>query len=161
MSVITPYLWFESNEGLEAAELYTKLFPNSEITNVNRMGDDSFALTVDFTLDGQKYTALNGGPHESPTDAVSFSVLCADQAEVDHYWSALTENGGKEVQCGWLKDRWGFSWQIVPQRFFELLSDPDPARVQRTMDAMMQMVKLDVAALEAAADGTATADSGA
>ncbi len=152
MPTITPNLWFENKDGLEAAELYVKAFPNSAITSVNQMGDGS-VITVDFTLDGQHFTALNGGPHQSPNDAVSFSVVCTDQAEVDHYWSMLTENGGSEVQCGWLKDRWGFSWQIVPQRFFELMSDPDPARVQRTMEAMMGMVKLDVAALEAAADG--------
>jgi len=160
MPTITPNLWFENKDGLEAAELYIKVFPNSEITSVNHLGDGS-VITVDFTLDGQPFTALNGGPHDSPNDAVSFSVVCADQAEVDRYWSMLTENGGAEVQCGWLKDRWGFSWQIVPQRFFELISDPDPARVQRTMDAMLGMVKLDVAALEAAADGTATVADGA
>jgi predicted 3-demethylubiquinone-9 3-methyltransferase (glyoxalase superfamily) len=118
----------------------------------NKEGD---VLFIEFTLAGQSYQALNGGPHDKFNDAISLSVDCADQAEVDRYWAALTGDGGKPVACGWLKDRFGVSWQIVPRRMLELLADPDPARGKRAMEAMMKMVKLDVAALEAAAAGKA------
>ena len=106
---------------------------------------------------GQKYQALNGGPHDKFNDAISLSIDCADQAEVNRYWKALTAGGGKPVQCGWLKDKYGLSWQVVPRRLFELISDPDPAKGKRVMHAMMQMVKLDVAKLEAAAAGKVSA----
>lgn len=153
---ITPCLWFENNAE-EAARFYTSIFPDSSITGVlhaksdtpgNKEGD---VLLVEFTLAGQKYQALNGGPHDKFNDAISLSVDCADQAEVDHYWDALIAGGGRPVQCGWLKDKYGLSWQIVPRRLTELLSNPDPAKAKRVMQAMLKMVKLDVAALEAAA----------
>ena len=108
-------------------------------------------LVVQFKLAGQDYQALNGGPHDKFNDALSLSVSCKDQTEVDRYWSALTGGGGKPVQCGWLKDKYGLSWQIVPKRLPELLADPDPEKAKRAMEAMMKMVKIDVAALEAAA----------
>ena len=153
---ITPCLWFERNAE-EAVRFYTSVFPNSSILSVNRAKSDTpgpkegDVLVIEFTLAGQRYQAINGGPHETFNDAISLSVDCADQAEVDRYWEALTADGGRPVQCGWLKDKYGLSWQIVPRRLTELLSDPDPAKAKRVMQAMMKMVKLDVAALEATA----------
>jgi predicted 3-demethylubiquinone-9 3-methyltransferase (glyoxalase superfamily) len=157
MPRITPNLWMDT-QGLEAAEFYVSVFPNSKITNVSHYGEAGpreagTVLTVDFVLDGHEYTILNGGPHFTFNEAVSFMIDCADQEEVDHYWSALSA-GGEESQCGWLKDRYGLSWQICPRRLGELLGDPDPERAQRAMKAMLGMRKLDVAALEAATDGT-------
>ncbi len=158
MSKITPCLWF-TGQALEAAEFYTSIFPASHIDNVHRARADTpgnkegDVLLVSFTVAGQRWQALNGGPHDRFNDAVSMSVDCEDQAEVDRYWTALLAYGGKPVQCGWLKDRYGLSWQIVPRRLSELLSDPDPVAARRVMQAMMGMVKLDVAALEAAAAG--------
>jgi predicted 3-demethylubiquinone-9 3-methyltransferase (glyoxalase superfamily) len=155
---ITPCLWFESN-ALEAAEFYTSVFPNSEIVSVHKSRADTpgnkagSVLLVVFKLSGQSYQALNGGPHDKFNDAVSLSVDCEDQAEVDRLWTALTAGGGKPVQCGWLKDKFGLSWQIVPKRLPELMSDPNPEKGKRVMQAMMQMVKIDIAKLEAAADG--------
>jgi predicted 3-demethylubiquinone-9 3-methyltransferase (glyoxalase superfamily) len=156
MSAITPFLWFDT-EAEEAATLYTSLFPRSTIVNVSRYGSSGpgpagSVMTVTFDLDGQRFTALNGGPQFPFTEAVSFQVDCASQDEVDRYWNALTADGGEESQCGWLRDRFGLSWQIVPSRLPELLGDPDPKRAQRAMAAMLQMKKLDIAALEAAAD---------
>ena len=156
MSKITPCLWFDT-EGEQAAELYTSVFPNSRILDVARYGeagprDAGTVMTVSFELDGQKFVALNGGPGYSFTEAISFQIDCASQEEVDHYWSRLSE-GGEEGPCGWLKDRYGLSWQVVPQRLQELLADPDRERSQRAMAAMLKMGKLDIAALEAAADG--------
>ena len=157
---ITPCLWFEANAE-EAVRFYTSVFPDSAIDRVhlaradtpgNKEGD---VLFIEFTLAGQRYQAINGGAHEKFNDAISLSVDCADQAEVDRYWAALTADGGRPVQCGWLKDKYGLSWQIVPRRLIELLADPDPAKGKRVMQAMMKMVKLDVAALEAAAAATA------
>lgn len=153
---ITPCLWFEGNAE-EAVRFYTSVFPDSSIDNVHRAKADTpgnkegEVLFIKFTLAGQRYQALNGGPHHKFNDAISLSVDCADQAEVDRYWTALTADGGSPVQCGWLKDKYGLSWQIVPRRLTELLSDPDPAKAKRVMQAMLEMVKLDVAALEAAA----------
>ena len=153
---ITPCLWFENN-ALEAAEFYTSIFPDSSIATVQRAPADTpgpkagSVLVVQFKLAGQDYQALNGGPHDKFNDAISLSVSCKDQTEVDRYWSALTAGGGKPVQCGWLKDKYGLSWQIVPKRLPELLADPDPGKAKRVMEAMMKMVKIDVAALEAAA----------
>lgn len=112
-------------------------------------------LTVEFTLAGQPYLAINGGSQFAFNESVSFQIHCVDQAEVDRLWSALTANGGSEVACGWLKDRFGLSWQIVPARLTELIKDPDPVRAKRAMDAMMEMVKIDIAALERAADALA------
>ena len=155
MPTITPFLWFDT-AGEEAAEFYVSIFPNSKITRVLRY-DDTFAdragqvLTVDFELDGQSYVALNGGPQFTFSEAVSFMIHCADQAEVDYYWDKLVD-GGEPSMCGWLKDKFGFSWQVTPDRLPELLSDPDPGRAKRAMAAMMTMVKIDIAAIEAAAD---------
>ena len=153
---ITPCLWFK-DQALEAAEFYTSVFPDSSIVTVQRAPADTpgpkagSVLVVQFKLAGQDYQALNGGPHDKFNDALSLSVSCKDQTEVDRYWSALTGGGGKPVQCGWLKDKYGLSWQIVPKRLPELLADPDPEKAKRAMEAMMKMVKIDVAALEAAA----------
>ena len=154
--LITTCLWFDT-EGEEAAEFYCSVIPNSRITGVSRYGEagpgaPGAAMTVNFELDGRPYLALNGGPEFRFTEAVSLMVHCQDQDEVDRYWETLTADGGEESQCGWLKDRWGLSWQIVPVQLFELLGDPDPDRSQRAMKAMLGMRKLDVAAMRAAAD---------
>ncbi len=141
MKPITPCLWFDT-EGEDAAKLYTSIIPNSRITDVNAYG-------VSFELNGQPYFALNGGPQYTFTEAVSFQIFCESQEEVDRYWDALGE-GGEPGPCGWLKDRFGLSWQIVPTRLTELLSDPDRDRAQRVAACMMKMGKLDIAALEAA-----------
>jgi predicted 3-demethylubiquinone-9 3-methyltransferase (glyoxalase superfamily) len=156
MPQITPNLWFDT-QGEEAAEFYCSIFPNSKITNVTYYGDAGpgpagTVLTVDFVLDGQEYTAINGGPEFTFTEAISLLVNCEDQEEVDYYWSKLTD-GGQEIQCGWLKDRYGLSWQVCPVGMIDLLNDPDPQRSQRAMTAMFGMKKLDLAALQAAADG--------
>jgi len=153
MPKITPFLWFDQ-QAEEAANFYTSVFKNSQINAVTRYteagpGPAGTAMTVAFTLDGQPFTALNGGPSYTFNEAVSFVVHCEDQAEVDHLWSQLTA-GGKEVACGWLKDKYGLAWQIVPKRFLELMMDPDPVRKQRVMKAMFQMKKLDLPVLEAA-----------
>jgi predicted 3-demethylubiquinone-9 3-methyltransferase (glyoxalase superfamily) len=153
MGSITPCLWFDS-QAEEAAQLYTSVVRNSRIVDVSRAGQgpDDPALTVSFDLDGQSFVALNGGPEFSFTEAVSFQIACADQAEVDHYWTALTE-GGEESRCGWLKDRFGLSWQIVPTVLPELIGGEDSAGAQRALEAMLGMRKLDIAALEAAYRG--------
>jgi len=155
---ITPCLWFEG-VAEEAAQFYTSVFPESSIDAVHRAMADTpgnkqgEVLFVLFTLAGQGYQALNGPPLYKFNAAISLSVDCADQAEVDRYWEALTGGGGKPVQCGWLTDKYGLSWQIVPRRLPELLSDSDPAKGKRVMQAMLKMVKLDIASLEAAANG--------
>ena len=154
MPPITPFLWFDT-EGEEAAELYASVFPNSKITDISRYGSagprpEGTVMTVSFELDGNRFTALNGGPDFTFTEAVSFQVSCENQEEVDAYWSKLSE-GGEEGPCGWLKDRFGLSWQIIPKRLPELLSDPDREKSQRVMAAMLEMKKIDVAALEHAA----------
>ena len=151
-----PFLWFDG-QAEQAAALYTSLFPDSEVLSTHRYGPDvpggeeGEVLTVTFRLGEQQWTALNGGPRFQFTEAVSFQIPCADQAEVDHYWDALVE-GGEPGQCGWLKDRFGLSWQVVPTALLALLSDPDPGRAQRATQAMLGMQKLEVAALTAAAD---------
>jgi predicted 3-demethylubiquinone-9 3-methyltransferase (glyoxalase superfamily) len=155
MPRITPSLWFDT-ESEDAAEFYVSVFPNSKITHVSHYGENSprpagTVLTVDFELDGKCFTAINGGPQFTFSEAISFLISCADQSEVDHYWDALSE-GGREGQCGWLKDRYGLSWQVVPQALGELLGDPDPGRSSRALQAMLAMRKLDVDALRAAAD---------
>ena len=155
MQKITPCLWFDT-EGEEAANFYTSVFKNSRILNVSRYGEAGprpagTVMTVDFELDGQEFVALNGGPEFTFNEAVSFQVNCTTQEEVDEYWSRLTD-GGEPGPCGWLKDRYGVSWQIVPTALNELLSDPDPARAQRAMKAMLQMGKIDIATLRSAAD---------
>jgi len=158
MPKITPNLWFDT-QGEEAAEYYCSIFPNSKITNVTHYGEAGpreagLVLTVDFVLDGQEYTAINGGPEFTFTAAISLLINCEDQEEVDYYWSKLSE-GGQEVQCGWVTDRYGLSWQVCPPGMVEMLNDPDPQRSQRVMKAMLGMKKLDLAALRAAADGAA------
>ena len=157
MQKITPFLWFDG-QAEEAAQFYVSLFPGSRIDRVTRSPADTpsgpagMVLTVDFTLAGSRYVALNGGPQFPFTEAVSFQIACADQAEVDRLWAALSA-GGSEGHCGWLKDRWGLSWQVVPTRLHELLADRDPARSRRAMEAMLKMGKLNIAELERAADG--------
>ena len=156
MPRITPNLWFDS-QALEAAEYYVSVFPNSRVDNVTHYpeagpGPAGTVLTVEFTLDGQPFVAINGGPQFTFDEAVSFEITCADQDEVDRYWSTLSE-GGEESQCGWLKDRYGLSWQVVPEGMAEVLDDSDPERANRAMTAMLGMTKLDLAALRAAADG--------
>jgi len=156
MPKITPNLWFDT-ESKDAAEFYVSVFPNSKINNVtyyNAAGPRpaGMVLTVEFELDGQAYTAINGGPEFTFSEAISLSISCADQAEVDYYWEKLTE-GGEEGPCGWLKDKFGLSWQVVPRGMEEILNDADTDRAERTMKAMFGMKKLDVAALQAAADG--------
>jgi predicted 3-demethylubiquinone-9 3-methyltransferase (glyoxalase superfamily) len=153
---ITTCLWFDT-QGEEAAEFYCSVIPNSRVTGVQRYGEagpgvPGSVMTVEFELDGRPYVALNGGPHFTFNEAVSFQVACADQDEVDRYWSTLSE-GGEEGPCGWVKDRFGLSWQVVPTALPELLGDPDPDRAQRAMKAMLGMMKLDIAELRAAADG--------
>ncbi|MFF9914140.1 VOC family protein [Streptomyces sp. NPDC013457] len=155
MPRITPNLWFDT-QGKEAAEFYCSVFPNSEIRRISYYGEAGpreagSVMTVDFVLDGKDFTALNGGPDFTFNEALSLLIDCADQDEVDHYWSKLSE-GGEEGPCGWLKDRFGVSWQVVPSVLEELIADPDEARAQRAMKAMLGMGKLDVAALLAAAD---------
>ena len=155
MPKTTPCLWFDT-QAEDAAEFYCSVFPNSRITNVARYGKagprpEGEAVTVEFELDGQRYTALNGGPEFTFDEAISFQIDCADQEEADHYWYALSKEG-QESQCGWLKDRYGLSWQVVPRRLVELLADPDPGRAERATRAMLQMQRIDVAEVERAAD---------
>jgi predicted 3-demethylubiquinone-9 3-methyltransferase (glyoxalase superfamily) len=156
MQKITPCLWFDT-EGEEAAEFYTSIFPNSRIVEVTRYGSagpraKGSVMTVSFELDGQRFIALNGGPDFTFNEAISLEVDCDSQDEVDSYWNALTE-GGEEGPCGWLKDRYGVSWQIVPKVLTQLISDPDQEKGQRVMAAMLQMRKIEIAELEKAAAG--------
>jgi len=156
MKSITPCLWFDT-DAEEAAQFYTSLFSNSRILEVVRYGPsgpgpEGRVMTVSFELDGREFLALNGGPQFSFTEAVSFQIPCADQDEVDKYWDALAE-GGEESQCGWVKDRFGLSWQVVPNVLPDLLGGEDAAKSQRAMQAMLQMKKLDIAALQRAYDG--------
>ncbi len=155
MKKITPFLWFD-NQAEEAANFYVSIFRNSRVLDVTRYGDagpgpKGAVMTVNFVLDGQEFTALNGGPVFKFTEAISFTVDCETQEEVDYYWQRLSD-GIFEGQCGWLKDKFGLSWQIVPSVLGALLRDPDPARAQRAMRAMLQMKKLDITALQRAAD---------
>ncbi len=150
---ITPFLWFD-HQAEEAAAFYVSVFPNSKVTKVLRYGEAGpgpagSVMTVEFELEGQPFVALNGGPHFKFTEAVSFVVNCATQADVDTYWEKLAA-GGVHDQCGWLKDRFGLSWQIVPTALIELLGDPDPVKANRVMKAMLGMKKLDVAGLKRA-----------
>jgi predicted 3-demethylubiquinone-9 3-methyltransferase (glyoxalase superfamily) len=148
-SKVTPFIWFD-DDAEEAADLYVSLIPNSRIVDIQRQGKAAFI--VSFELDGIQFTAMNGGPGHPHTDAFSIAVSCDGQAEVDRLWEALTE-GGKEIQCGWLVDRFGLSWQVVPQQFFGLMRAGTPEQSQRVMQAMLKMVRMDVAALEAAFHG--------
>jgi predicted 3-demethylubiquinone-9 3-methyltransferase (glyoxalase superfamily) len=158
MSKIAPCLWFDG-QAEEAAALYTSLFPDSRIDKVNRSPADNpstpegAVLTVDFTLAGQKFMGLNGGPEFKFNEAVSFTIDCADQAEVDRYWDALIEGGGEPSQCGWLKDRFGVSWQVVPRQLPEMLAGPDREGAKRAMEAMLKMSKIDVANIREAYEG--------
>ena len=154
MNKITPFLWFD-NEAEEAVALYTSLFKNCRITEEKRYGEAGpgpagSIMTISFVLDGQEFMALNGGPYFKFSEAISLFVRCENQAEVDHLWEKLSE-GGQKSRCGWLKDRFGVSWQIIPTVLGELLSDPDPGKARRVMQAMLKMEKLDLAELQAAA----------
>jgi predicted 3-demethylubiquinone-9 3-methyltransferase (glyoxalase superfamily) len=156
MQSISPFLWFDG-QAEEAANLYVSIFDNSSITSVSRYGEGAplpagTVLTVDFLLDGMEFHALNGGPQYSFTEAVSFSVVAETQERIDYFWSALTADGGEPGQCGWLKDRFGLSWQIVPPVLVELLGDPDPEKASRVMQAMLRMTKIEIAPLKAARD---------
>jgi predicted 3-demethylubiquinone-9 3-methyltransferase (glyoxalase superfamily) len=156
MKNITPFLWFDNNDE-EAVNFYTSIFKNSKIKDVARYGESGpgpagSVMTASFELDGQEFIALNGGPEFKFTEAISFSVNCGSQEEVDYYWDKLTE-GGEEVQCGWLKDKFGVSWQIDPTEMREIIANPDIAQRERSIQAMMQMKKIDIAAIEAARRG--------
>ncbi len=157
MQKITPFLWFDT-QAEEAARFYVSIFNNSKIGQIARYGDagpgpKGQVMTIAFELDGIKFTALNGGPVYKFTEAISLQVDCADQAEIDRLWAQLTADGGEPGPCGWLKDRFGLSWQIVPANMGALVGGDDPAKSQRAMQAMMQMGKLDIAALERARAG--------
>ena len=156
MQKIAPFLWF-NNQAEEAAQLYTTVFKESRITSIARYGEGAplpagTAMTLTFELEGQEFFALNGGPMYAFTSAISFLVKCETQAEVDHLWDTLSE-GGEQSMCGWLTDRFGVTWQIVPTVLGELMNDPDPVKAQRVAQAMMQMQKLDIAGLRRAYDG--------
>jgi predicted 3-demethylubiquinone-9 3-methyltransferase (glyoxalase superfamily) len=158
MDRITPCLWFDT-EAEEAAAFYTSVFPNSRIVHVSRYGSagprpEGLVMEVEFEIDGRSVLALNGGPQFRFTEAISLQADCKDQDEVDRLWETLSE-GGEEGPCGWLKDRYGVSWQIVPSRMYELIADSDPERAQRAIAAMLQMGKIEIADLERAADGAA------
>lgn len=157
MDAITPNLWFDDNAE-EAAEFYVSVFPDSRITRVMRYtqagpGPEGTAVTVEFVLRGQPFTGINGGPMFTFSEAVSFAISCEDQAESDHYWEALLAGGGQESQCGWLKDRFGLSWQVYPKQLAELIGDPDPGRASRATAAMLGQRRIDLDAIRAAADG--------
>jgi len=157
MPKIIPFLWFD-NQAEEAAHFYGSIFKNSKIVNVSRYGEagpgrKGSAMTVVFLLDGQEFIALNGGPHFKFTEAISFSVDCKTQQAVDEYWEKLTAGGGKPSHCGWLKDKYGLSWQIVPSVLGPLLSSKDPQKSKRVMEAMLKMTKIDIAGLQRAYEG--------
>ena len=151
MQKITPFLWFDA-QAEEAARFYISIFKNSKIGQVAR-GQGGKVMVIGFELDGLKFTALNGGPLYKFTEAISLQVDCADQAEIDDLWNKLTADGGEPGRCGWLKDRFGLSWQIVPANMGQLIGGDDPAKAGRATQAMMGMNKLDIAALEAAREG--------
>lgn len=159
MPQVTPCLWFDG-QAEAAATLYTSLFPDSRIDHVQRApgdtpsGTEGSVLMVMFTLEGRAFTGLNGGPQFPFTEAVSFQVDCADQAEADRYWNALTADGGTPGQCGWLKDRFGVSWQVVPRELRSLLGGSDPDGARRALEAMLTMSRIDMAAVQAAYNGT-------
>jgi len=160
MQKITPFLWFDS-QAEEAANFYVSIFKNSKVVSVNRYGEAAAkasgrpkgsVMTIGFALDGQNFTALNGGPVFKFTEAISFVAHCKTQEEVDHYWGKLSQ-GGSTNQCGWLKDRYGVSWQVVPDALIELLQDKDPVKSARVMQAMLQMSRIDIQALQQAHAG--------
>lgn len=156
MQKISPFLWFDT-QAEEAVNFYVSTFKNARLGKIMRYGDagpgpKGSVMTAAFELEGQSFTALNGGPHFKFTEAVSFVVKCEDQAELDELWEKLSE-GGETSRCGWLKDRFGLSWQIVPTALIELISDPDPKKSKRVMEAMLQMTKIDIARLKEAYAG--------
>ncbi|MFZ6757383.1 VOC family protein [Undibacterium sp. Ji50W] len=156
MQKITPFLWFDQ-QAEEAAHFYTSIFKDSKVLSIARYGDGApmpkgTVMTAKFILEGQEFVALNGGPHFTFNPAISFVVNCDSQQEVDYYWEKLMD-GGTESQCAWLTDRFGVSWQIVPQALITYLNDPDPVKAQRVMMAMMQMIKIDIATLDRAYQG--------
>jgi predicted 3-demethylubiquinone-9 3-methyltransferase (glyoxalase superfamily) len=158
MNPIIPSLWFDM-QAEEAANFYCSIFPNSRITAISHYTDAGpreagMVLAVDFELNGQPFNAINGGPEFTFDSAVSFVIECETQEELDNYWDRLLAGGGKEVQCGWLSDRFGLAWQVVPTGMAEVFADPDKSKAERAMKAMLGMVKIDMAALRAAADGT-------
>jgi predicted 3-demethylubiquinone-9 3-methyltransferase (glyoxalase superfamily) len=153
MQKITPFLWFD-NQAEEAVHFYTSIFRNSKVVSVSRYGEagpgpKGSVMTVNFQLDGQEFVALNGGPHFKFSEAISFVVNCETQKEVDEFWEKLSE-GGEKVQCGWLKDKYGLSWQVVPTVLVEMLQDKDPEKSKRVMEAMLQMKKIDIKGLKQA-----------
>ena len=153
MQKITPFLWFDT-QAEEAAKFYVSIFKDSKIVNIARYGDagpgpKGSVMTVEFELNGQRFIALNGGPQFKFTEAISFSINCKTQEEVDDFWGKLSQ-GGQEVQCGWLKDKYGLSWQVVPAALGEMLSDPDRVKSKRVMEAMLKMKKIDIKALQQA-----------
>ena len=164
MSKMTTCLWFDKGEARKAAEFYASIFPDTKIGGAMAApsdypgGHSNDELTVEFTLLGQSFVGLNGGPNFKPNEAVSFMVVTENQEETDRYWNAITSNGGEESQCGWCKDRWGFSWQITPRVLLEANSNPDKAAAKRAFAAMMTMKKIDIATIEAALKGE-TADA--
>jgi predicted 3-demethylubiquinone-9 3-methyltransferase (glyoxalase superfamily) len=159
MNKLTTCLWFDKGQAREAANFYAGLFPNTQVGKAHASANDNPSakageeLTVEFTLLGQPCIGLNGGPYFKPNEAVSFMVLTENQEETDRYWNAIVTSGGQESQCGWCKDRWGFSWQITPRALMEATTDPDRAAAKRAMEAMMTMKKIDIAAIEAARRG--------
>jgi predicted 3-demethylubiquinone-9 3-methyltransferase (glyoxalase superfamily) len=166
---ITPCLWFDT-QAEEAARFYTGIFKNSRIGTISRYSDAGrevhgrpagSVMTVEFELNGQPFTALNGGPHFKFNEAVSFQIMCRDQEEVDHYWNKLSQGGDPAAQqCGWLKDKYGLSWQVIPTVLLEMLTDPDREKADRTMEAMLQMKKLDIAPLKQAHEGRTPVGTG-
>lgn len=157
MQKIMPCLWFDNNAE-DAAKFYASIFPNSRITHTSRFGDagpgpKGAAMTVMFEIEGQKFMGLNGGPQFKFNEAISFVITCDTQVEIDNYWSKLQEGGGQPSQCGWLKDRFGLSWQVVPKALGELMQDKNPEKSKRVMEALLKMTKLDIAELKRAYDG--------
>ncbi len=159
MQKISPFLWY-AKEAEEAAKFYASIFPNSRVNRIVSMPSESpsgpagSVKVVEFELFGQSFTAMTAGQHDAFNHAISFTVSCEDQAEVDRYWNALLEGGGKPEACGWLKDRYGVSWQITPTILTKMMADPDRAKAKRATDAMLKMIKIDIATLKAAFDGT-------
>ena len=159
MQKITPFLWFNDNKAEEAAKFYTSVFKKSKIREITRQGEATAkasgqpvgsVLTVEFELQGQKFTALNGGAPFKFNESISFVVRCKNQAELDYYWKKLTSGGGKEVACGWLKDKYGVAWQVVPKNISKLISSKHPERANRVLAAVMKMMKLDIKTMEKA-----------